>query len=61
MHTHQYEFEQGSLVDLEELLVPRLNVICPLLLVFIILRGWRVILVVGSPLYYLYVHVYIIP
>ena len=55
--THQYEFKQGSLVYFEEFLVPRLNVICSLLLVLVILRGWWVILVVSGPLYYLHVYI----
>ncbi len=54
LSTHQNELKECSLVNLEELLVPRLNVIGPLVLVLLVLRGRRVILVVGGPLYHLH-------
>ena len=38
------------MVDLEEFLVPRFNIICSLLLVVIILRRGRVVLVMCGPL-----------
>lgn len=51
---YQNKFKQGALVHFEELLVPYRNVICPLLLVFIILRRWGVIFVMSAPLNHLW-------
>lgn len=50
---YQNKFKQGALVHFEELLVPYRNVICPLLLVFIVLRRWGVIFVMSAPLNHL--------
>ena len=53
LQTYQYQLKQCPLVNFEKLLVPWLYVICSLLFVLIILRGRRVILVMGGPLYHL--------
>ncbi len=52
--THQNELKECSLVNLEELLVPRINIVSPLVLVLLVLKRRRVILVVGGPLYHLH-------
>jgi len=46
----QNELEEGSLVSLQELRVPRRDVVGALLLVLIVLGQGRVVLVVGGPL-----------
>ena len=51
--THQYELKECSLVNLEELLVPRFNVVCPLIFILFVLRSRWVVLVVGGPVYHL--------
>lgn len=53
-HTYENKFKQGALVHFEELLVPYRNVICPLLLVFVILGRWGVIFVMSAPLNHLW-------
>ena len=46
----QNELKKGSLINFEEIRVPRTDIVGSLLLVFVILRWWRVIFVVGGPL-----------
>lgn len=52
--TYQDQLKQCSLVHLQELLVPNRNVVRSFLLVFIVLRGWRVVFVMSAPLNHLW-------